>query len=89
MDKIKKRDRNGSSLADSSRKLVPSITATAAAHGVVPGKGRDSITSAAVPPPTQPLAPFGGPGSPTELAMELQQRSCALFPVGGLANNSV
>ena len=86
MDKIKKRNRNGSSLADGSRKSVPSITATVAAHGIASATGRNSITSAAATPP---LAPFSGLGSPTELAMEFQQRSCAVFPLGGLASNSV
>lgn len=81
-DVIKKRNRNGSSLAANSRKSVPALTATGsgsgggAARGIVTAKGRNSMTSAAgLPPPTRPLAPSSGLGSPTELAMKRQRRS--------------
>jgi len=93
-DVIKKRNRNGSSLAASSRKTVPAITATGATRGIVTAKGRNSMTSAAgLPPPTRPLAPSGGLGSPTELAMKRQRRSSGsvslvLPPSAGPANDS-
>ena len=91
---IKKRYRNGSSLAASSRKAVPAITATGTARGIVTAKGRNSMTSAAgFPPPTRPLAPSSGLGSPTELAMRRQRRSggtigLVLPSSAGLPNDS-
>jgi hypothetical protein len=93
-DVIKKRNRNGSSLAASSRKPVPAITATGAARGIVTAKGRNSMTSAAgLPPPTRTLAPSSGLGSPTELAMKRQRRtsgniSLVLPPSAGIASES-
>jgi len=60
-----KRNRNGSSMAASSRKSISTITATGATHGIVNAKRYNSITSAAGLSPTRPLAASSGLGIPS------------------------
>jgi len=65
MDVIKKRNRNGSSMAASSRKSISTITAAGATHGIVNAKRYNSITSAAGLSPTRLLAASSGLGTPS------------------------